>query len=255
MPTVNYDALSTSYARHRRPDPRIAAQIVAALGDARRILNVGAGTGSYEPQGRKLVALDASYQMLARRGQRDGGAAAAPAIQARAEALPFADGAFDAAMAILSLHHWQDQRRGLAEMRRVAPRRVVLLTWVGFPQGFWLLDYIPQIQAADANRFPTLDTLEAVLGPLRVETVPIPRDCRDGLLCAYWARPALYLDASARRAISVFARMPEPVEGLRRLAADLRSGRWQRRYGAQAQQSRMDFGYRLVLAGAATADG
>lgn len=133
----------------------------------------------------------------------------------------------------------------------MAPRRVVLLTWVGFPQGFWLLDDIPQIQAADANRFPTLDTLESVLGPLRVQTVPIPRDCRDGLLCAYWARPALYLDASARRAISVFARLPEPVDGLRRLAAALRSGRSQRRYGAQAARPRMDFGYWLVIAGSA----
>lgn len=243
MDSVNYDALSPGYRAHRIPEPRIQLRIDRALSDARSIVNIGAGTGSYEPRDRAVVAVDASFGMLSRRSGD------VPAVQARAEALPFATGAFDAAMAILTLHHWQDQSAGLEEALRVARSRVVLLTWVGFPDGFWLTNYIPEVGEVDRELFPSIEEIAAVLGPLSVEPVPVPADCSDGFLCAYWARPEQYLRASVRGAISTFARIPEPSAGLARLADDLRTGRWHDRYGELLSQPGRDYGYRLILAG------
>lgn len=239
---VNYDVLSSGYSARRKPDPRIGDSIDRALGDARSIINIGAGTGSYEPKNKSVVAVDASFGMLA---QRSGDV---PAIQAVAEQLPFATGAFDAAMAILTLHHWTDQDCGLREALRVTRSRVVLLTWVGFPEGFWLTDYVPGVAEVDWYLFPTIEELSEILGPIEVEPIPIPDDCTDGFLCAYWARPEAYLDASVRSAISTFARMPEPTSGLSRLAEDLRTGRWHDRYGECLSQGSKDYGYRLVIA-------
>jgi SAM-dependent methyltransferase len=246
MPQALYDSIGRGYARHRRADPRLAARIHAALGDARTVVNVGAGAGSYEPAGRRVVAAEPSAVMVRQRAP-----GSAPAVRASADALPFHDGAFDAAMAVLTLHHWPDWRRGLREMRRVA-RRTVLFTWDPAAPGFWLVqDYFPAVLEVDRPVFPTFDEIAGVLGPVDVQPVPIPADCTDGFLAAYWRRPEAYLDADLRGAISVFARIPDLATPLARLAADLADGTWARRWGSLLEQTELDAGYRLVTAGPA----
>lgn len=241
-----YDTIGRRYARGRRPDPRIAAQLTAALGDARSVLNVGAGTGSYEPPDRRVVAVEPSAVMLAQRPH-----GAATAVQARAEALPFPDQSFDAVMAVLTLHHWADRARGLAECARVARRRVVLLTWDPAAEPFWLLrDYFPDFVVADRQAFPPMSAYTEAFGPraqVEVAAVPIPRDCVDGMLGAYWARPAAYLDAAVRAGMSSFTR-PGTEAGLAQLHSDLATGVWQARHGHLLAADAMDVGYRLVVA-------
>jgi SAM-dependent methyltransferase len=234
------------YTAVRREDPRLAARIHAALGDARSVVNVGAGAGAYEPAPLEVTAVEPSEVM---RSQRPRGAA--PAVDARAEALPFADGAFDAAMAVLSEHHWDDHDRGLAELRRVARRRVVLFTWE--PRSLhdaWLVrDYLPGFARLVPEGYALEQTL-ARLGGGRIEPVPIPHDCRDGFLHAYWRRPEAYLDASVRAGISVFRLLEadEVERAVTRLAADLDSGAWQRRNAGLLDLDELDLGYRLVVA-------
>lgn len=241
-----YDVIGHGYARQRRPDPRIAALLTAALGDAHSILNVGAGAGSYEPRDRPVVAVDPSAVMLAQR-EPD----AAPAVRARAEALPFADGQFDGVIALLTLHHWTDAGAGLAECVRVARDCVVLLTWDPMAGAFWLVDeYFPAFFEVDRRRFPPVAAYQAMFGSaarVEVTPVPVPRDCVDGFLGAYWARPAAYLDAQVRAGISSFSR-PGAERGLARLAADLASGRWHIRHGHLLELDALDLGYRLVVA-------
>jgi len=241
-----YDTIGHGYARQRRPDPRIAAQLTAALGDAQSVLNVGAGSGSYEPPDRPVVAVEPSGVMLA---QRPPGAA--PAVRARAEALPFPDRAFDAVMAILTLHHWTDRALGLAECARVARGRVVLLTWNPYADAFWLLqDYLPTFVEIGRQHLPPMSGYKEAFGPLaRVEVaaVPVPRDCVDGFFGAYWARPEAYLDPAVQAGISLFTHTgTEP--GLARLGADLASGAWHARHGHLLAQDALDIGYRLVVA-------
>jgi len=243
---ARYDTIGHSYARERRPDPRIAARLTAALGDARSVLNVGAGAGSYEPPDRTVVGIEPSAVMIA---QRPPGSA--PAVQARAEALPFRDRSFDAAMAVLTLHHWSDRARGLAECARVARRTVVLLTWDPDANAFWLLtDYLPEFAETDARVFPAMAAYADAFGPgahVTIAPVPIPRDCIDGFLGAYWARPAAYLDESVQAGISSFANVGAKA-GLRRLRADLETGAWQARHGDLLAAEELDVGYRLVVA-------
>ena len=240
-----YDSIGRGYARQRRPDPRIAASLTAALGDARSVLNVGAGSGSYEPTDRRVVAVEPSAVMIA---QRPPGSA--PAVQARAESLPFADRTFDAAMAVLTLHHWADRARGLAECARVARERVVLLTWDPAAGTFWLHEYFPEFLAADRGKFPEVAAYLEAFGPgarVNVSAVPVPRDCVDGFLGAYWARPEAYLDPEVRSGISSFA-MPGTENGVERLRADLASGAWHARHAALLAEDALDVGYRLVVA-------
>jgi hypothetical protein len=179
-------------------------------------------------------------------------AGAAPCVQAVAEALPLRDGSADASLAILTIHHWQDQTAGLAELRRVARRRTVLFTWDPDARGaFWLTtEYFPEMLDLDEPRFRTLDALRRLLGPIRVTPVAIPHDCQDGFLGAYWRRPEAYLDPLVRSAISSFAQIGAAHlrEGLARLADDLESGRWGARHGALRDQESLDIGYRLVTA-------
>lgn len=244
MSQVLYDRIGVGYAAYRRPDARIAARVAAALGPARTVVNVGAGTGSYEPADRAVAAVEPSAEMVRQRAP-----SAAPAVRASAERLPFADAAFDAALAILTVHHWPDWRAGLAEMRRVARGRVVLLTWDPEHAGFWLVqDYLPQVLDIDRTIFPSMREIEAVLGPVQVRPVPVPWDCSDGFLGAYWRRPERYLDANARRAISIFSMLQDPDSGLARLRADLADGTWQRRHGSLLTRAVLDVGYRLVVA-------
>lgn len=241
--TARYDLIGHGYAKQRRPDPRIARLIDAALGDARSVVNVGAGTGSYEPVDRAVTAVEPSSVMIAQRP-----AGAAPVIQGWADHLPFADNTFDAAMAILTVHHWPDCRAGLAEMRRVARDRVVLLTWDPDHAGFWLVnDYFPEIIGTDRRIFSPLPALEAMLGSIEIQVVPIPHDCVDGFLGAYWRRPEAYLDRSVRAGISSFARLDDVAPRIERLRADLEDGTWEMRNGALRDLEEIDLGYRLVI--------
>ena len=238
---ATYDTIGVNYADLRRPDPRIEAMIGRALGDAETVLNVGAGAGSYEPADRRVTALEPSVEMIQQRGD-----AAAPVVRGAAEALPFGDDAFDAAMGILTVHHWTDKERGLREMRRVTRGPVVLLTYDAAHRGFWLADYIPALVALDEAQMPPMADYAAWLGPVETSVVAIPHDCTDGFLCAYWRRPAAYLDARVRAAISSFWAI-DAGEGLARLADDLESGAWVARYGGLLDETARDFGYRLVV--------
>ncbi|MGH2915920.1 MAG: class I SAM-dependent methyltransferase [Solirubrobacteraceae bacterium] len=244
---AGYDqTLGGGYALRRRPDPRIAALIRRALGDARRVVNVGAGAGSYEPTDLDVVAVEPSAVMRAQRPP-DG----ARCLDARAEQLPFADGDFDVALAVLTLHHWSDWRAGCAELRRVA-RRCVVLTWdPTVTARFWLLaEYLPSLLQADRRRFcVTLDDQIGALRAGRVETVPIPHDCTDGFLCAHWRAPERYLDPEVRRRMSVFVKTPETqiTAGLSRLERDLRSGAWAQSHHELLELEELDLGYRLLV--------
>lgn len=240
-----YDDLGRTYLRHRRADPAIAARLRRALDDARTVLNVGAGTGSYEPPDLEVVAAEPSAVMVA---QRPPGAA--PAVLAVAEALPFREQSFDAAMVVLSLHHWRDKAGGLAELRRVARRRVVLTFDVALEHEFWLVrDYLPEIARLDHDPWVHPERVAETVGAARIEPVPVPHDCLDGFLCAYWRRPRAYLDPMVRACISSIARLPQDVveRGVGRLAADLSSGRWEGRNADLLARAEMDWGYRLVV--------
>ena len=241
---ATYDLIGAAYAERRRADPRLASRIRAALGGACSVVNVGAGTGSYEPTDRLVIAVDPSMVMLAQRAN-----GAATAVQASAESLPFLNDAADAVLAVLTMHHWADQRRGLAECARVARQRVVLLTWDPDSDGFWLVrDYFPDLLALDRQLFPSLRTIVAALGPVSSEPVPIPADCLDGFLGAFWRRPEAYLDPAVRAGMSSFARVSNVEARLESLAADLHSGAWERRHGALLERGELDIGYRLVVA-------
>ena len=236
-----YDTIGLNYAELRKPDPRIARFINEALGSARTVLNVGAGTGSYEPTDREVTAVEPSREMIR---QRKPGAA--PAIEAGAESLPFPDRSFDASMAILSIHHWTDKKAGLREMRRVTRGPIVLLTFDPACRP-WLTDYLPELAVLDDERIPTLQDLERWLGPISVTPVPIAHDCTDGFLYAYWKRPAAYLDPRLRTGSSSFWLIKDAQEGLERLKHDLESGAWERRYADLLQQDEYEAGYRLVV--------
>lgn len=238
-----YDRIGDGYARLRRPDPRIAARLRAALGPARRVLNVGAGTGNYEPSGLDLVAVEPSREMIR---QRPPGAA--PCVQALAGALPFADGAFEAALAILTVHHWPDPAAGLAELRRVTRGRIVILTFDPAARP-WLTGYLPGLAALDEAQMPALRTYADALGPLSVTPLPVPHDCTDGFLYAYWRQPEAYLDPAVRSGSSSFRALPGLEAGLDRLRADLDSGEWDRRHAGLRGLETYDAGYRLIETG------
>ena len=242
-----YDAIGGAYTATRRTEPRIAAQISDALGDAQTVLNVGAGTGSYEPADREVTAVEPSAVM---REQRPAGSA--PCVAAAAENLPFEDHSFDVAMAVSTVHHWGDPVAGLREMRRVA-RRVVVLTFdtdePGWQDRFWLTrDYLSEFAAVLAE-FPSLADMADAIGA-HAEPVPIPWDCADGLFEAYWRRPEAYLEDHVRRAVSVWTRVGPEVEqrAVRSLSDDLDSGRWAERNSDLADLDAADLGLRLLIA-------
>jgi SAM-dependent methyltransferase len=248
--TARYDRIGAGYAVTRREDPDLRRRIQAALADARIVVNVGAGAGSYEPAGRRVVAVEPSVVMVA---QRPAGAAAV--VRAVAEALPFAADEFDAALAVLTVHHWRDQAAGLAELRRISRRQVVLCFDLVVNRRNWLVtDYLPELGDLDDGRAPTPAWVAEALGGAgadgRVEVVPVPADCTDGFQNAYWQRPAAYLDPEVRACMSSLAVLDgEVVErGLRRLADDLTNGAWQARHGHLLDLTELDAGYRLVVA-------
>jgi SAM-dependent methyltransferase len=238
-----YDRIGRTYAATRRPDPRIQAQIWAALAGARTVVNVGAGAGSYEPP-ETILAVEPSAAMIA---QRPPGSA--PAVQASAERIPLPDGACDAALASLTIHHWSDQAAGFGEMRRVA-RRLVIFTWdPDYADRFWLVrDYLPESIALDQARMPPIDRVRDWMGGAEVRTVPVPHDCEDGFFCAYWRRPAAYLDPLVRAGASNLAQLGTAVDrAVAELGDDLRSGRWCERNAELLELDEIDLGYRLLV--------
>jgi SAM-dependent methyltransferase len=240
-----YDRLGASYTATRHPDPRIASLVRSALGDVRSVVNVGAGAGAYEPPGLEVLAIEPSEVMIA---QRPTGAP--PAIGGWAEHLPVEDDSFDAAMAVMTLHHWSEWRKGVRELRRAARRRVVVFTFdPASLSRLWIArDYLPAI--IERHRaFPSLEDHRRELGGGTVVPVPIPHDCSDGFLGAFWRRPGAYLDPRVRAGISTFADLDEDAcaEGLRRLARDLRTGAWHRRHRALLRREALDPGYRLLV--------
>lgn len=241
-----YDSIGATYRYTRRPDPRIAVKIHEALGDAATVINVGAGSGSYEPP-QTMLAVEPSSVMTAQRP-----AGSARALQASAESMPLADDSADAAMALLTVHHWSDLEAGIGELLRIARRRVVVFTWdqVIFRR-FWLLDeYLPEAAVFDDTRAVAVDRLAALLGGARIATVPIPHDCTDGFGAAFWRRPEAYLDPRVRAGISMLAQTGEEVlrPGLARLSDDLSSGLWHERHAGLLDRETLDIGYRLLVA-------
>jgi SAM-dependent methyltransferase len=239
-----YDEIGTGYTRHRRADPRLAAPIHTALGDAVRVLNVGAGTGSYEPTDREVVALEPSSVMVR---QRQVGLA--PVVQAWAESMPFLDRSFDAVMSVLSVHHWSDRPAGFAELRRVAQRRVVLTFDPEVHNRMWLVDYLPEIRGLRSSAGPAISEVAHGLGGAEVMVLRVPHDCRDGMTVAFWRRPHAYLDAEVRLGGSALRELDTSTveRGLARLDRDLRNGTWVRRYGHLLELKELDCGLRLVV--------
>jgi hypothetical protein len=242
----DYEAKGAGYTVHRQPDPRIEAQVHAALGDARTVLNVGAGAGSYEPADRHVVAVEPSASMRSLRPPPR-----VPAIDATAEDLPFDDAAFDASMAMITVHQWSDRPRGLAEMRRVTKGPVVVLTFDGesMPR-FWLEELCPEIIRAELGRFPDIGDLAHAIGPVtEVQDVPIPFDCTDGFGQAYYGRPEAFLDPEVRAGQSGWAFIGEEAElaFVERLRAALESGEWDRRYGHLRTQPSYEGSVRLLV--------
>ena len=245
---VDYEKHGHSYARHRRADPRIAERIRLALGDARTVLNVGAGTGSYEPADRWVLAVEPSAMMRAQRPPD-----AAPVLSAHAEALPFDDRAFDAAMACVTIHHWEPPEAGLAELRRVARGPVVILTFEIDELPAWQLEFLAEGIAIERPRFPDIaGVVTALGGAARVERIPTPGDCLDGFFEAFWNRPEALLDASVRSAQSMWAMLEPGVERriVDRLSAALESGAWDAEHGHLRQRDSYDGALRLVISDA-----
>ena len=239
---AKYDTIGLNYANLRKPDPRIEQVIWNALGSAQTVLNVGAGAGAYEPLGRQVTAIEPSEEMIRQRSP-----SGATVVRGYAEDLPFEDNSFDAAMASLTVHHWTDKEKGIREMRRVTRGPVVLFTYDPAFRGFWLTDYFPELITLDEGQMPLLSDYEAWLGPVEISAVPIPHECTDGFLAGYWRRPAAYLDARARAAMSSFWAVGDVSAGLARLEADLDSGCWAQLNAGLLDLEECDCGYRLVV--------
>lgn len=247
MSAPAYDSVGANYTDFRRADPRIEARVWAALGDARSVVNVGAGGGSYEPRDREVIAIEPSPVMIAQRP-----ADAAPVLRGVAEALPLDDESVDAAMGTLTIHHWSDLAAGLAEMRRVARRRIVLLTIDATRNAeIWTLaEYFPEAMRAEEEKMPSMQELEALLPEATIEAVPMPSRCQDEFTSALWDRPEMFLDPAVLRASSLWHTLsPETIaRGQERLRADLESGRWDERFGHLRTLPELDIGLRLVRA-------
>jgi len=242
---VDYDQHGLTYARHRRADPRIEARVHAALGDAARVLNVGAGAGSYEPTDREVLAVELSATMRAQRPE-----GAAPVLDARAEQLPFDDDSFDAAMACVTIHHWDPCEAGLAEMRRVARGPVVVLTFDLEALPPWQLEFLAEGIEPELPRFGRPDQVAVALGGrTRIEAIPTPADCADGFFEAFWNRPEALLDPEVRASQSMWELLDDGVEEriVSRLAAALESGAWDAEHGHLRECESFDGSLRLVV--------
>jgi SAM-dependent methyltransferase len=239
-----YERIGVGYALQRMPDPRIAAQVEAALSEASTIVDVGAGTGNYEPPDLAVTAVEPSPTMIAQRG------GTTPIVRAVAEHLPFGDHTFDAALAMFTLHHWTDRPAGLIELARVSDRQVILVYDTDVTAGLWLIDYFPELRLAtwEADA-PTPADVGEVLHLVETRRLLVPFDCTDGFTGAYWGRPEAYLRPEVQAGMSTLARLPDDVRaaGTERLRAALASGRWDERHGELRTMVTYDLGYRLAL--------
>jgi SAM-dependent methyltransferase len=247
MASPVYDTIGRGYVAHRRAEPTWEAELARHLSGSRRVVNVGAGTGSYEPAGCEVVALEPSAVMI---GQRP--AAAAPVVRASSAALPLPDGSADAVLAVNTVHHWDDWAAGLAELCRVAPRRVVLA--IDFEQHarFWLLsDYLPEVRDHTLACRPGASTIADAIGATEMHVLGVPRAMQDGVMGAYWCRPEAYLDPTVRANCSglALADAAAVTRGVAALEADLASGAWHERHADLDMLESVDLGYRLVVSG------
>jgi SAM-dependent methyltransferase len=239
-----YDDIGNNYSVTRCTDPKIAEQLYAELHGATRIVNIGAGTGSYEPENMELVAVEPSSVMIA---QRKVGSHRVE--QAFAEQLPLENNSFSHAMTVLSMHHWQDRARAFHEINRVATEKFVAITWDPKSEPFWLTrDYFPEIYEMDKRIFPDVEELDEYFDEVTIRPLQIPSDCQDGFLVAFWKRPEAYLSSQVRQAMSPFSKIENLSEGLQKLAADLASGVWAKKNHALLGSSYLDVGYRLISA-------
>jgi ubiquinone/menaquinone biosynthesis C-methylase UbiE len=240
-----YDTMGRGYRAVRQPDPRLANKIAAALGDSQTVLNVGAGTGSYEPVDRWVLAVEPSSVMIAQRPPE-----AAPVLQTTVQDLPLADRSVDAAMAILTVHHWPDIEAGLRRLLRVVRQRIVIVTMdVATLARLWIIDdYLPELLGQHAARFPSINRLCELLPSSSVEVLAVPPDCTDEFLAALWARPHALLDPATRAATSPWYELPPATieAALARLEGDLQDGTWLERYGHLLDQAELDVGLRLI---------
>jgi SAM-dependent methyltransferase len=241
-----YERIGSRYGAIRQPDHRLQARIISALGDAQLVLNVGAGTGNYEPTDRHVVAVEPSEVMT--RQRRRG---STPVVRGVAEALPFADRSFGAALATFTVHHWSDVRAGLGELRRVSNRQVLLVHDRDLCDYYWITEYFPEILDVPSEQHPAVDQLCLSLDVIRIETLPIPADCSDGFCSAFWARPEALLDPELRAGSSSLSQLDRAIaeSNADHLRADLASGDWDSRYGFLRSLPEFDMGYRLLIAG------
>lgn len=241
-----YDQIGVEYPSRRRADPRLFRHILAALGDVRRVLNVGAGAGNYEPDDRLVVALDPSNLMLGhrRKGRRR-------AVQGVAERLPFSDRSFDISLATFTVHHWTDIPAGLLELGRVSARQVILFHDRALSPCYWIDDYFPEILDLPTEQHPDAEELGRWLQVIRTEVVPIPIDCTDGFCSAFWGRPEALLDPGVRAGSSALSQLSPDVadRDAGHLREDLESGAWDARYGFLRSLPEFDMGYRLLICG------
>lgn len=238
-----YDNVGKSYSVSRCEDPKIAEDIFQFLLGSDSILNIGAGTGSYEPREMNVIAVEPSMEMIQQRAKDS-----APVKQAYAELLPFDDDAFSHTMTVLSMHHWADREAAFAEIKRVTTKRFVAVTWNPSAEPYWLTDdYFPEIHIVDRSIFPSLDEMRNHFPGVRFYTLEIPKDCIDGFTAAYWARPRQYLDATVRSGMSTFSKINGVDEGLKKLEADLESGLWNKKYGYLQDENQLNVGYTIAV--------
>lgn len=245
-----YDEIGKRYILGRRTDPKIAAQIHNSLSGAESVLNVGAGTGSYEPPHILVKAVEPSEAMINQRAE-----ASAPATQAKAESLPFKDGSFSHCMTVLSMHHWENREKAFSEIKRVTRNRFVAITWDPSSRPFWLTrDYFPEVHDIDKQIFPSLTEFNNSFERVDVSVLRIPADCVDGFLGAYWRRPEAYLDELVRANMSTFSKIPNLNAGLAQLRSDLESGLWESGNEDILNSAYLDVGYRILIAELAGGD-
>lgn len=239
-----YDRIGINYSGTRQADPRISAQISSKLKGAKRIINIGAGTGSYEPDDMDLVAVEPSSEMIAQRSSK-----AHPVVKGFAEKLPFEKNSFSHAMTVLSMHHWENKDQAFREINRVVSERFVAVTWNPEAEPFWLTrDYFPEIYEKDKKTFPKKDELDKYFDDLEVSKLMIPEDCKDGFLAAFWKRPKAYLNDKVRKSISAFAKLNDCSTGLQKLQSDLDNGVWMDKNRDILDASFLDVGYIVVSA-------
>lgn len=246
-PSFNYDQLGKKYSSHRQTDERIAQYVYTELADAKTILNVGSGAGSYEPPDKYVIAVEPSVAMRQQRLDNK----RVPAINAKADNLPFDDHSFDASMAIVTVHHWPDLDKGLKEIRRVTKHQVVIMTFdPGQLDSFWNAEYFPEVIEVEKARYPTIAAIKDSLGgQCKVISIPIPLDCKDGFQEAFYGRPEAFLDKEIRLSQSAWGFIPDEVqeEMVRRLKTDLENGNWDKKYGHLRTQKTFTCALKLIV--------